>query len=279
MSAEDLSRFSCALCSGNDYRLVCEKDGARYVQCAQCSVVRQHPYPSSDDITAYYERYQSLKTGQSVYLSEAGFAAFKRDKEFTFADLGLPPDGFADKCILDGRCATGQFLHMMKDYRAARVLGIDASAQCIETARAQGLPCELGDFLELNEPFDIITMWHLVEHLPRPQDYIRQAHALLPVGGWLLIETPVIGMVSEAFGANWRYFMPTEHINLFPIDALIRLCCQTGFALQSHVRFGSGNDSEQVPAVNKRAMDVIAKKSGFGDTLALWKIKTQSTEA
>lgn len=275
MSAENLSRFNCALCGGIDYRLVCEKDGARYVQCAQCSVVRQHPYPTQGEIGDYYERYQSLKASQSSYLSDEGFAAFKRDKLFTFADLGLPDDGFANKRVLDVGCATGQFLRMMQDKQAVRVLGVDASAECIEIARGQGLPCELGDFLERQETFDVITMWHLIEHLPRPQDYIRHAHALLPVGGWLLIETPVIGMVSEAFGANWRYFMPTEHINLFPIDALIRLCCSAGFALQSHVRFGSGNDSEQVPAPNKRAMDMIAKKSGFGDTLAIWMIKTQ----
>lgn len=274
MSDDSLARYRCALCDGEDYRQVCEKDAARYVQCAQCSVVRQHPYPSVDEITAYYERYQSLKSGQSTYLSDEGFAAFKRDKAFTFADLRLPPDGFQGKRVLDVGCATGQFLRMMKDAQAAQVLGIDASKECIAAAQAQGLPCLLGDFMSLEGQFDVITMWHLIEHLPRPQDYIQHAHKLLSTGGWLLIETPVIGMISEAFGAQWRYFMPTEHINLFPIDALIRLCTGAGLALQGQVRFGSGNDSEIVPTINKRAMDVIAKKAGFGDTLALWMIKT-----
>lgn len=274
MSDEDMNRYRCALCGeGGDYRHVCDKDGATYVQCAQCGVVRQHPYPSAHEIATYYENYQSLKSGQSSYLSDAGLAAFKRDKAFTFSDLGLLQDCFVGKRVLDVGCATGQFLQMMVDSLAAQVLGIDASLECIEAARARGLPCQVGDFLELDGEFDVITMWHVIEHLRQPKDYICHAHSLLPKGGWLLIETPVIGMISEAFAAHWRYFMPTEHINLFPIDALIRLCTGAGFALQSYVRFGSGNDSEVVPAMNKRAMDVIAKMSGFGDTLALWMIK------
>ncbi|MDP4744667.1 MAG: class I SAM-dependent methyltransferase [Porticoccaceae bacterium] len=274
MVNEYCTRYRCALCDEVDYRQVCKKDTAQYVQCSQCGVVRQHPYPSADEIIAHYERYQSLKSEQSTYLSNEGFAAFKRDKAFTFADLRLPPDGFQGKRILDVGCATGQFLQMMNDARAAQVLGIDVSPECISTAQAQGLPCLLGDFMLLDGQFDLITMWHVIEHLPRPQDYIQHAHKLMPTGGWLLIETPVIGMISEAFGAQWRYFMPTEHINLFPIDALIQLCNGVGFALQGQVRFGSGNTSEVVPSINKLAMDALAKKAGFGDTLALWMVKT-----
>jgi len=274
MTDEDFVRYRCALCGSVDYRHVCEKEGAKYVQCAQCSIVRQHPYPTANEISAYYKRYQSLKSSQSNYLSDAGLDAFKRDKTFTFSDLGLPQNAFAGKRVLDVGCATGQFLQMMIDACAAQVLGIDASDECIKEAAVRGLPCQLANFLEVRGDFDVITMWHLVEHLLRPQDFIHHAYRLLPTGGWLLIETPVIGMVSEAFGTYWRYFMPTEHINLFTIDALIRVCQSVGFAVQSHVRFGSGNDSEVVPAINKRAMDMIAKKSGFGDTLALWMIKT-----
>lgn len=269
----DHDAWACALCGSGDHRAVCEKGGVRYVQCARCHVVRQHPYPSAADIDAYYAHYQSHKNAQSDYLSDAGYAAFSRDKRFTFADLGLPADAFAGKTVLDVGCATGQFLTLMADSGAARVRGIDASAECIATAKARGLDCERVDFLAVQGQHDVITMWHLIEHLPQPLDYLRHAHALLAPGGWLLIETPVIGMVSEAFGANWRYFMPTEHINLFTMDALVRHAANVGFSLRSHIRFGSGNDSEAVPATNKRAMDLIAKKAGFGDTLALWLIK------
>jgi hypothetical protein len=92
-----------------------------------------------------------------------------------------------------------------------------------------------------------------------------------------LIETPVVGAISEAFGADWRYYMPTEHINLFPMEALVKLCNDAGFSLRSFTRFGSGNDSDKIPRPNKRAMDSIAKKFGFGDTLALWLVKNTTS--
>ena len=58
-------------------------------------------------------------------------------------------------------------------------------------------------------------MWHLIEHLLNPIEFIEHSYRLLSPGGWLIIETPVIGSISNSFGENWRYFMPIEHINLF----------------------------------------------------------------
>lgn len=235
---------SCWVCMGGDFRAVCEKEGHQYVQCANCGVVRQYPYPSNEEVARYYENYQSHKTSNSIYLSDAGFEPFRRDKLFTFTDLRVPDNGFSGKRICDVGCATGQFLQMMADRGASRVFGIDASKECIDIGRSRGFECVEGDFLRISDVFDVITMWHLVEHLPKPQEFIQHAFDLLSPGGWLLIETPVIGVVSEAFGANWRYFMPTEHINLFPMDSLVRVCCDAGFSLRSFTRFGSGNDSE-----------------------------------
>lgn len=67
--------------------------------------------------------------------------------------------------------------------------------------------------------------------------------------------------------------MPVEHINLFSQEALFRLCADSGFGLHSWIRFGSGNTAGSVPAANKCAMDIIAKKHGFGDTLAALFVK------
>lgn len=246
------------------------------MSCAQCGLIRQHPYPSTEDISAYYENYKSLKSSQSDYLSDNGQHAFRRDKTLTFTDLGLRNDCFEGKKVLDVGCATGDFVQMMSEFGAKNVLGIDASDECISVARARGLPCQLTPFIDISEKFDVITMFHVIEHLLRPQDFIEHSYDLLAPGGMLLIETPVTGLISEAFGADWRYFMPTEHLNLFNADGLISLCNRCGFSLNGQVRFGSGNDSGMVPPTNKRAMDSIAKKCGFGDTLALWLSKPEA---
>jgi SAM-dependent methyltransferase len=265
----DSARTPCGVCSATEYRDYCEKEGHRYVKCAGCGVLRQHPYPAADEITDYYERYATRKSASTPYLTPAGFELLERDKRFTFDDLGLSWDDFADKRVCDVGCATGQFLTLLSNAATPEhVFGIDMSPECIEVAREHGFDCVVGDFLDVDQNFDVIFMWHIVEHLPRPRDYIAHAASLLALGGRLLVETPATGVLSDAFGADWRFLMPVEHVNLFAPDALFRLCLDHGFALESFVRFGSGNTSGLLPPANKRAMDAVAKRLGIGDTLA-----------
>jgi 2-polyprenyl-3-methyl-5-hydroxy-6-metoxy-1,4-benzoquinol methylase len=272
--AEQTDRYACWVCDQALPELaVCTKDAYRYVQCPGCGVVRQYPYPSAEETSQYYERYAAKKSAKSEYLTDAGFAAFVRDKKFTFGDLGIPDGGFRDKRLCDVGCATGQFVKMMGEYGASRAFGIDIGEEGIAIARSRKLDCVQGNFLDLRETFDVITMWHLIEHLPRPRSFVEHAYRSLSDGGWFFVETPNVGPVASAFGEHWRFYMPVEHINLFTQAALFRICRDAGFTLKSWVSFGSGNDSGVVPPVNKRAMDTLTKKLGVGDVVAAWFVK------
>ena len=265
--------FNCMICGGDEFKLVCEKSGTKYVSCCQCQVVRQYPYPDQNEMDQYYTNYETKKSIDSDYLTEEGFLAYKRDKNFTFKDLCInEKGGFLGKSILDVGCGTGHFVKMMSE-QTELIKGIDKSEECINTAKSNGLDCTFKDFLLEDKVYDVITMFHLVEHLLNPLEYIEHCYRQLSPGGWLLIETPVVGEISANFGENWRFFMPVEHINLFSQNALFRSCVDKGFKIDSWVRFGSGNDGGTINAPNKKAMDYIAKKYGFGDTLAVLLIK------
>jgi 2-polyprenyl-3-methyl-5-hydroxy-6-metoxy-1,4-benzoquinol methylase len=270
-SVTDRSR--CWVCGGSEFTAVCIKEGASYVRCASCDVVRQNPYPTDEEIAKYYSDYQTRKSGNSTYLTASGFDALKRDKLLTFADLKLDPTSFAGKRLCDVGCATGQFLQFTSEYRPGYQLGVEVSEECVIAARASGLNVHQGDFLEIKEQFDYVSMWHVIEHLPRPRAFVEHAYRLLAPGGSLLIETPAVGVISESFREDWRFYMPVEHINLFSQIALFNLCRDAGFSINGWIRFGSGNDSGVVPAANKRAMDRVAKQLGCGDTIAAWFIK------
>lgn len=265
----------CPICGSAEFAPVCEVRGFKYVSCAGCGSVRQSPYPSDADISSFYASYYATKSTDRGYLSAAGLAGFQNDKQMTFSDLGLAADAFADRSVLDVGCGTGQFVQMMSG-QAKSIEGIDVSAECIDIARSNALNCSLKDFLAVTSTYDVITMWHVVEHLLEPLSYIEHAHRALNPGGWLLVETPVIGALSRGFGADWRYFLPVEHLNLFTQQSLFRACVEAGFDVRRWVRFGSGNTAGTVPQANKRAMDRIAKQYGFGDTIAVWLIKRES---
>jgi len=177
------------------------------------------------------------------------------------------------KKLLDVGCATGNFINMMANYNLTYLKGIDVSQECIQIARSKNLNCVKNNFLDEKEKYDIISLWHVIEHIRKPLEYLDHAFNLLNENGILLLETPVIGKVSNAFGSNWRYFMPVEHINLFSFSSLINLSLNCGFKLKSFTRFGSGNDGDKISEPNKKSMDRIAKEMGWGDTLAICLIK------
>lgn len=264
----------CNVCGDAEFKPVCVKSGFRYVSCAACGVVRQFPYPTEDEIEKYYVNYVTKKSADSVYLTDEGFSGYRNDKKLTFNDLGLDLYSFAGKRLLDVGCGTGQFVKLISEYGAASVMGIDLSKECIDSATAHGLNCKQDNFLDLhNTEYDVISMWHLIEHLLHPKQFIEHAFLLLQPEGKLIVETPVIGIVSEKFAEDWRYFMPVEHINLFTQGALFQTCKNAGFSIRSWIRFGSGNGAGSIPAIHKRAMDSIAKSMGFGDTLSAIFIK------
>jgi 2-polyprenyl-3-methyl-5-hydroxy-6-metoxy-1,4-benzoquinol methylase len=264
--------YLCSVCDEVEFNLVCEKLDFQYVSCSCCGVVRQYPYPDENVIEDYYKRYVTKKTAKSVYLTDNGFSQFEFGKKLTFKDLNLSENIFDNKVVLDVGCGTGQFVSMINN-TAKSIIGIDLSEECIQFAVKRGLNCKKANFLDIKEKVDIITMWHLIEHLRNPKEFIKHAYDLLNFNGILLIETPVIGSISFSFGKDWRFFMPVEHINLFTQNALFSLAIQCGFIVKSWVRFGSGNDSGALPAANKRAMDSVAKQKGFGDTIAVLLIK------
>ena len=267
------NRRDCAVCANEVFEPACEKEGYRYVRCAGCGTVRQYPYPDERELAAFYANYQTHKSSASVYLTDAGYEAYARDKLLTFADLGIGPELIAGKSVCDVGCGVGQFLQFIARFEPAQALGLDLSEECVQFARERGLDVRSDDFLAQGGPFDVIALWHVVEHLLQPRAFLEHAWSLLPPGGSLLLETPVVGPVSDAFGKDWRFFMPVEHLNLFSPPGLVELCRQCGFELKASVRFGSGNDSGTAQPRNKRAMDSLAKSLGIGDTMAAWFVK------
>lgn len=81
----------------------------------------------------------------------------------------------------------------------AKVIGIDASAELIEVAKLhaknQNLDinyqsCFLEDYIQKeNKKFDIITCMELLEHLDKPQEFLKYCASILKPGGKLFLST------------------------------------------------------------------------------------------
>lgn len=79
--------------------------------------------------------------------------------------------------------------------------------------------------------FDVITCTDVIEHLRRPDFFLRAARSLLVPGGMLLVTTPNAGgVLSRLMGSSWLH-IHREHLWYFSRRHLVALLRQSGFEL------------------------------------------------
>lgn len=132
-------------------------------------------------------------------------------------------------------------------YQVTAVELLEAEAQ--ETADLLGLPVICGDFLHMEENLqvDIITMGDVIEHLQRPVEGLKKAHALLRDNGILWLSTPNF---ESSFSAMQKAFDPMwcepYHISYFSRRGLLPILEQVGFELLEYTVSSRYNGSMEL---------------------------------
>jgi ubiquinone/menaquinone biosynthesis C-methylase UbiE len=121
---------------------------------------------------------------------------------------------------LDIGCGAGGFLLDMQK-EGWDVYGCDISPDsCEKSKNAAGLKNIYNeDVLSLNLPenfFDVITLWHVLEHLTKPKDTLIKVNKLLKDDGILIIESPDFSSIqSKFFKSKWFPLDLPRHIYQF----------------------------------------------------------------
>lgn len=146
--------------------------------------------------------------------------------------------------VLDVGCGLGATLSVFaaslwKDDRPLanrwEVCGVEYVPEAAEFARKQVPNANIwtGDFLEYEgtaESFDLVIMWNVLEHLPKPLQALRKAHSLLKPGGILAIQTPDIDCKAyKVFGPQWRLLHDHTHVSMFGWYTIMRALVRVGF--------------------------------------------------
>ena len=91
--------------------------------------------------------------------------------------------------LLDIGAGTGDFLKAAKE-RGWQVQGMEPNVNALKLASEKGL--ELKSSLEeyKNEQFDVVTLWHVLEHMPKLDEVISELSTLVKSNGSLIIAVP-----------------------------------------------------------------------------------------
>lgn len=135
--------------------------------------------------------------------------------------------------LLDFGCGGGGFLKRMAD-QGWQVIGLDAAVGAVRQVQEElGLKALVGSLPHpelLPCSFDVVTMWHSLEHVHRPLAILREAYQLLVPGGKLVVAAPNIeGLPCRWFGPNWFGLDLPRHLTHFTPRTLDLMLRTAGF--------------------------------------------------
>ena len=199
----------------------------RYVKCTTCGLVYINPQLTDESVASIYtevlydqksERLDLLLPTLDRYKSRL----LKKLERFRKSDY-----------LLDVGCFKGFFLYSASR-RGWRTFGTEVSEPAVHFARAQlGQHVDLGDLLDMpglqKFDFDVVTLFDVIEHLSRPDLYLKKAHRLLRTGGVLYMETPNFNALPRfALGRRWTIFN-SLHRYYFTPSTMLRILQRAGF--------------------------------------------------
>ena len=224
----------CNLCGHCDFLV--QEDSAppfRVLKCRHCGLVFVYPFPALDDLACHYDEiyYRPWLTEQKG----------KRDRMWR-ARLDRIESRIPSGHLLDVGCGDGSFLQMAQK-KGWKINGTEFSPYASQFV-AERLRCNIhcGDLTTAGfseSTFDVVTMWHVLEHVRDPMAYLIEIQRILKPGGWLILAVPnvkafflqlayglVKGKKMKAFSKNDREI----HLYHFSTDTLRAYLIKAGFS-------------------------------------------------
>lgn len=221
----------CYLCGSHDFDTVRgtvrDKPELSIRRCGDCGLVFLASFEHIQE--GVYENSDMHKGGVDIDI-----AAWMREtagddqRRFNYC---LP--FVSGKRVLDFGCGPGGFLICLRSI-AQTVMGVDLENALVPHFREHGIPFSQS-LEEVEGPFDVITLFHVLEHLKDPMATLLKLKDLLAPGGQILIEVPNANDAllqlykCEAF-SNFTYW--SFHLFMYTSETLARLFRRIGASIR-----------------------------------------------
>lgn len=209
------------------------KEDFHICECLNCGLLYTMPRPSKEKIGAYYKSdeyysHQENKKGFVPRLYEA-IKKINLKHKFRLASRDLPVGK-----LLDIGCGVGDFLHVAEN-RGWQCTGVEPSEEAREIAR-QRIKGDLlysEDLEQLpDQSFDLITMWHVLEHVDDLKWQVAQLQRLIKPEGRIVIAVPNYRSYDGRFyNAYWAAYDVPRHLNHFNKTVITKIFKTSGLSL------------------------------------------------
>ena len=233
----EVARLRCIICDCMRNQPIFNEDGIDILRCVNCD----HVY-SSFEADPHYDGFwgDEVAEGDHSYWNKAR-ARMHQDfiRRFLVGHSGR---------LLDMGCGLGFFLKAIAPYPNWETYGCEISPAAVRYAREslglQNVICGRLEDTDLPQrSFDLITMWDVIDHIPRPDPLLRCCHSLLKESGICFMRTPnvYIQLLRARLAKLLRGTQPTvaymqarHHAHHYSRSSIRRILERNGF---SRIRF------------------------------------------
>jgi 2-polyprenyl-3-methyl-5-hydroxy-6-metoxy-1,4-benzoquinol methylase len=239
---DDLEYTSCPICGLNDFeKELTSKDFLfsrrefSVVRCRSCGLLFTNPRVRENQIPKYYfpDYYPYKDVKQSTFIQKAKRILGKLPGDIHLRILEVLKS-FNAKDVLEIGPANGSLLFFLKEH-GFEVTGVEIDRNCAEKIRGKGIPCLQGDLNENmreigQKRFDAVILCHVLEHLYRPKETLKNIYNLLNEQGIIYLNLPNSGSFeARIFGKYWLGFDLPRHVVHYDTETIGAVLFETGF--------------------------------------------------
>lgn len=237
-----MESVACNLCESQANELVRAVGEQRYsvdarfsiVRCTHCGLMYLNPRPGEQEMLTYYPpEYQAamrqvLQEVRESHIGRIGLRIMRHVRKPPLAEVGS---------ALDIGCSSGDYLAYLRTL-GWEVYGIELDEEAARYAREHfGIDVRAGAAEQVlsgfpDESFDVVTMWHVLEHLFDPSLVLAEVQRVLRPGGILMLEMPNFDSLwASVLGEYWFPLEIPRHLYHFAPPTLRAMLTKTGFRL------------------------------------------------
>lgn len=239
-------------------------------ECPSCGLLFHDPGEESVRGEWYPESYWFAEGGGWLERWESRYRRWVMERDHLQLLRSLFPNP-AGLRLLDVGAGTGLFVSLAREAGFAAE-GVDPSAPAGADAGGWVRRSSVEELLEAGYRCDIVTLFHVLEHVPDPFRFLRRVRALLERPGHLIVQVPNrASWQARWFGPRWYGLDCPRHICNFTEYSLLHLLGRAGFRIHQRRHFSLRDNapaivSSMFPALDPMGRRVRLERSGRSET-------------